>query len=159
MPKQTISRFPLAALITPDRIIIAGPGATKDALIGRLSELIAVKTPGIKPQALLEKILRREAGISTTLDTGLSIPHARLDNIKDFIGALCVVPGGLTDPVHQGVQIRAICLFVSPNDSAFFQKHLQLLAALSSTFQPAFIDKLSAMTDTADIAAALQTVK
>ena len=159
MPKQTLPCFSLASLITPDRILIAEQGADKDVLIGRLAVLIAKQTPGIKPQALLERILQREAGISTTLDTGLSIPHARLENIKDFMGALCVIPGGITDPVHQSVQIKAICLFVSPAESSFFQKHLQLLAVLSSTFQPAFIDTLSAMKTTGEIAAALQNLK
>jgi len=157
MPKQPTPRLSLASFLEPDRIFVAAQGASKDAVIACLAGLVAAKIQ-LPPQALVQRIMQREAGISTTLDTGLAIPHARLEGIKDFTAALAVSPDGIADPVHTGVFIKAVFLFVSPSDSSCFQRHLQLLAALSSAFQPAFIEKISAMSVPAEIFAAIQAL-
>ncbi|MFA5161666.1 MAG: PTS sugar transporter subunit IIA [Elusimicrobiales bacterium] len=155
MAKQPAPRFNLASILSPERILILESGLSKNTVIERLSPLVAAQLPDISPEQLLGKIMQREAGISTTLDTGLCIPHARLEIARDFLGALALIPGGIAEPVHGGVTIKAVFLFVSPSDGAFFQKHLRLLAALSSAFQPVFIDKISSLSSPEEIFAAV----
>jgi PTS system nitrogen regulatory IIA component len=159
MPKQPTPRLSLASFVEPDRIIIAGRNESKETVISCLAGLVASKIQCITPQALIQRIMQREAGISTTLDTGLSIPHARLEGIKDFTAALAVCPSGIIEPAHSGVLIKAVFLFVSSSDSSCFQRHLQLLAALSSAFQPAFIEKISALDTPAAICEAIQALQ
>lgn len=95
------------------------------------------------PQAFLTKVLEREQGISTTLDTGLSLPHARMDSIKNIVAALALVPHGIVDPAQNDLTIRLMFLFFSSNRSEMLPLHLQLLRGVSSLFQPAVIEKVS----------------
>jgi PTS system nitrogen regulatory IIA component len=129
-------------LLEPRRVIIVKGAKGKESIIAKLVSFIARDYPKLEKDVILDKVLKREQGISTTLDTGISIPHARIDEIKDFVVALALIPNGLRETSGQSVEIKAMFLFLSPSDTAFFQKHLKLLAILSSTFQPEFIEKL-----------------
>lgn len=116
-----------------------------ETLVRRLAE-----ARGFKAEALLAKVMEREQGISTTLDTGLSLPHARIDGLKDFVAVLGLVPQGLGEPQQPDLVIKAMLVFFSPNspdDKAVFQKHLLFLKHVSTLFQPAFIDQLAAAPD------------
>lgn len=129
-------------LLQPKRVVIVKSALSKESLIGRLVSLIAKDYPKLDKDVVLDKVIQREQGISTTLDTGISIPHARIDEIKDFLVALAIIPAGIRETSGQSAEIKAMFLFLSPLDTAFFQRHLKLLALLSSTFQPDFINQL-----------------
>jgi len=107
----------------------------------------------------LEQILEREKGATTTLDTGLAIPHARTDLISDFHVALGLVPEGFQDASQPGITIKAVFLFLSPKNPQFFQKHLKLLSALSALFQPQFIEKLIAMSSSQQVIDAIKSAE
>ncbi|MCX5783474.1 MAG: PTS sugar transporter subunit IIA [Elusimicrobia bacterium] len=149
MPKSAIN---IGSLIPSGRVAIIRGQTDKNAVIQSLVGLIARDFPDISHIELVEKITQREQGISTTLDTGLSIPHARLENISEFACALAIIPEGIKDPSQPGIAVRAVFLFASPASPKFFKKHLQLLSALSSTFQPVFIDRLIQLNEPPQIA-------
>lgn len=153
MPAKKTNTLDLRALLSPAQIYIVSPGQTKQAVIRRLVELICHAEPALGPEEVLREVLRREEGISTTLDTGLSIPHARLEEIADFKAALAVFPTPLPDPVHPHHAIKAMFLFLSPSKPEFFQRHLQILAALAQTFKPEFMDELAQLQMPQDILA------
>jgi PTS system nitrogen regulatory IIA component len=135
----------ISYLLKPKRVIIVKNNIKKESLIGKLISLITKEHTELERDFILEKVLQREQGISTTLDTGLSIPHARIDEIEDFMVSLALSPDGLSEVSGQPASIKAMFLFLSPSDSKFFQKHLKLLSLLSSTFQPEFIEKLCSL--------------
>lgn len=149
----------ISSLLKPKRVVIVKDNIGKELLIERLVSLISRGHPKLEKDFILEKIIQREQGISTTLDTGLSIPHARIDEITDFVVALALIPEGLSETSGQSATIKAMFLFLSPADAAFFQKHLKLLSALSSTFQPEFIDKLSHLKTPAQIIKEIEKYK
>lgn len=109
-----------------------------DKLVNRLCKVRALGDPA----PLLRKVLEREQGISTTLDTGLSLPHARVEGVPDIATILGLVPKGIPDPKQPELTIRAMFLFFSPSRQDAFTRHLHLLRSVSSLFQPAFIDAL-----------------
>ena len=141
----------VSSLLTQDTILLAPPGMDKNRLLESLvAKLCAVKGyPSSKP--FLEKVMEREQGISTTLDTGLSLPHARMDDLPSLSAALAVVAHGIADPKQQELTIRVMFLFFSPNKPEAFPLHLQLLRCVSSLFQPAFIDQLCRATSPAAV--------
>lgn len=153
MPAKKTNTLDLSALLSPAQIYIVPPGQTKQAVIRRLVELICHAEPALGPEEVLREVLRREEGISTTLDTGLSIPHARLEEIADFKAALAVFPTPLPDPVNPHHTIKAMFLFLSPSKPEFFQRHLQILAALAQTFKPEFMDELAQLQMPQDVLA------
>ncbi|MFH1619265.1 MAG: PTS sugar transporter subunit IIA [bacterium] len=141
-PAKTVS---VGRLLKPEGVIFFKGNSEKAEILEKLSRTLAEFNPGLDSQKLLEKIMEREAGISTVLDTGLAIPHARLEGIDDFKAVLGLIPAGYQDPKQPGLTVKAVFLFLSPNNSGFFKRHLQLLTALSSLFQPALIDCIISM--------------
>jgi len=151
MAKKTALQVNVGAMLSPRRIFVLHGQTDKTAVLRQLCVALSSDLPQVKETDLLDKVLQREQGISTTLDTGLSIPHVRLAEIADFTAALAVLPEGVPDPAQPGVSVKVMFLFVSPTDPKFFQKHLQLLSVLASLFQPAFIESLASAKDTAEI--------
>jgi mannitol/fructose-specific phosphotransferase system IIA component (Ntr-type) len=145
----------IAKILTADLVLAAPPGIGKNQLIellvGRLRERKGLADPG-----LLARVLEREQGISTTLDTGLSLPHGRTDSIRNIVAALGLVPQGIVDPNAGGLTIRLMFLFVSPNRPETLPLHLQLLRGVASLFQPELIKQLASA---ADPAAALDIIR
>ena len=138
------SAFPVALhSLLDEKLVVRLPDLkSKDEAVRKLALELARRVGLADPDAALAKVMERENGISTTLDTGLSLPHARLDGIKAFGAILGLLPNGLDDPQQPDLKIRVMLLFFSPNDPAFFQKHLQFLRHVATLFQPAFIDQL-----------------
>jgi len=139
----------LSNFIGAENVLIIQEQITKERLIEKLVAVICQKNSNLNKDEILQKVLEREQGISTTLDTGISIPHARIEGIDNFDCAFAILPNdGLQD---NGIEIKAMFLFISPCDPAFFKKHLALLASLSHTFQPKVIDEMMKMTDPKDV--------
>lgn len=129
-------------LLRPDSVLISPDVADKSALIDTL--VCAVCAAHKLPDApiLAAKVREREQGISTTLDTGLSLPHARVDGLRELAAGLAVAPKGILDP-QQNLPIRAMFLFFSPNKQDKFSLHLQVLRSVSLLFKSEVIDALT----------------
>jgi nitrogen PTS system EIIA component len=155
-PTGRATRVKISQLLTPETVLFAPEKADKGKVLESLAQALCAKAGLKDPQAILTKVLDREQGISTTLDTGLSLPHVRLDNLDQIVAALAVVGKGIPDPKQPDLMIRVMFLFFSPNKQESFPLHLQLLRGVSSLFQPAVIDQLAA-TQTA--AAALDVIR
>ncbi len=141
----------ISRLLSEELILIRPPARDKDQLLrGLVDRLCSVRGLG-DPAPLLAKVLEREQGISTTLDTGLSLPHARLDAASQIVAVLGLVPGGLIDPKQPDLPIRAMFLFFSPNKQEAFSRHLQLLRGVAALFQPPFLDQLLAQSSPSEV--------
>ena len=104
-------------------------------------------------EEVFKAVIRREQGISTTLETGLSVPHARLEGLNSFHVAVAVIPQGIKDDF--GKEIKIMFLFLSPSGEQYFPEHLKLLAKLAETFTPDFVTKLCDLKTVEEIAAQL----
>lgn len=132
----------LGNLLSEDLVLWLPAGKSKEQLIEALiDKLCKIRKLG-EPKRLLNKILEREQGMSTTLDTGLSIPHARIEGLDSIAAVFGLIPQGLSDPKQPDIVIRAMCVFFTPMRQEMFQQHLYLLRGVSALFQPAFIDDL-----------------
>lgn len=146
-------KFNLSSLLAPGSVFVIGGKPSKAEVIKRLVQAACQGESKLDGEDVLAQVLKREDGISTTLDTGLSIPHARLEELDGFKAALAILPEGIQDPAGPNLEIKAMFLFLSPARQAFFQKHLQILAALAEIFKPEFIAELAASKDAAEASA------
>ncbi|MDE2038710.1 MAG: PTS sugar transporter subunit IIA [Elusimicrobia bacterium] len=139
-------------LLNERAILFPTPGLEKPAL---LEAAVAACCTGHglgQPAPFLARVREREEGISTTLDIGLSLPHARVDGLERIAAALALLPHGAADPRQPGVTIRAMFLFFSPNRREAFTSHLQVLRGVSSLFaRPGFFDSLLALREPAQV--------
>jgi PTS system nitrogen regulatory IIA component len=155
-----VSRAPkglkIGPLLSEDVILFPAAGQDKNTVLQELCSAVCRKAGISNWDAFLAKAQEREQGISTTLDTGLSLPHARMDGIDGILAGMAVLKTPIPDPKQADLTIRVVFLFFSPNKPEAFPLHLQLLRGVSSLFQPALIDQLTAA---AGPAAALELVK
>ena len=138
--------------INPQQIHLIKEPKTKQELVEYLVEKVC-EGSSLNKEEVYKAILKREQGISTTLDTGLSIPHARLEGLDAFKAVLAIIPQGIKDEF--GLQIKVIFLFLSPSGEIYFPEHLKLLAKLAETFKKDFIEELCKLDKPEDIAAKL----
>lgn len=142
VPSPARKALSIGRILREDLVVTPPAGLDKDGLIAFLVKELCAKAGLGAPEAYLAKVLEREQGISTTLDTGLAVPHARMDNLPEICAILGLVPQGLPDPKHPDLAIRAVFLFFSPNRQEAFTQHLHLLRGVSQLFQPALIDAI-----------------
>lgn len=134
----------VAPLLSEDVVLFPAAGLGKSEVLSLVVDAVARKAGRTDAAALLAKVQEREAGISTTLDTGLSLPHARVDGLPAICAGMAVLKTPIPDAGQPDLSIRVVFLFFSPNKPDAFPLHLQLLRGVSSLFQPALIDALAA---------------
>ena len=149
----------VAPLLTESTIIFPPSGRDKAQVLEDLVVAVCRKAGRSDSAVFLAKALEREQGISTTLDTGLSLPHARMDGIDGIMAGMAVLKESIADPKQSDLQIRVIFLFFSPNKQDAFPLHLQLLRGVSSLFQPSLIDQLTAAAGPAEALALVRKVE
>lgn len=135
----------LPLILNEKRVFIIRENIVKKDLVAKLVHSICAELSDLNEEEVLSSVLKREQGISTTLDTGLSIPHARIEDLEAFQAAAAVLPNPIKD--DYGLDVKVMFLFLSPAGPAFFSSHLKLLAALAEKFNPDFIKELGAMQD------------
>lgn len=155
-PPQALKVGPL---LDPSVILFPGPTEGKVQILESLCSAVCRRAGIASWDGFLAKALEREQGISTTLDTGLSLPHARMDGIEGILAGMAVLKAPITDPKQPDLTIRVVFLFFSPNRPDAFPLHLQLLRGVSSLFQPALIDQLSAAPGPAEALALIRKVE
>lgn len=138
--------------LNPQQIFLINNLTTKQELVQYLVSNIC-KDTALNQEEVFKAIIKREQGISTTLESGLSIPHARLEGLTSFRAVLAVIPQGVQD--NYGKNIKVMFLFLSPSGEQYFPEHLKLLAKLAETFTPAFIEELCTLKSAEEIAAKL----
>ena len=136
---MNISKINLADLIE-NRIFISPDKLPKEQVLGLLVKLICQADARLNFREVLQRVLDREVELSTTLDCGLSIPHARLDDFDKVLAALAVLPQSLQDV--NGHIIRCVFLFVTPVRSDFFPIHLQVLSVAVGELSPQLMERL-----------------
>lgn len=138
-------------LLNEKAIVFPPAGVDKPGLLELLAQAACAAHGLGDHQPFLARVREREEGISTTLDTGLSLPHARIDGLAQIVAGLAILPAGVPDPKQPDLKIRAMFMFFSPNRQDAFTLHLQLLRAVSTLFQPPLIEDLVKLKTPADV--------
>ncbi|HVC08812.1 MAG TPA: PTS sugar transporter subunit IIA [Elusimicrobiota bacterium] len=141
--KKLENLLPVAALLNEENILPAPAGADKAAVI-RLALASLCRTRGLaEEKSIADKILERESGICTTLETGLSLPHARLKGLAAPCAGMVLVPSGIPEPQEPELLIKLVFLFLSPDKQEFFAEHLKILRSAASLLRAPLIDEVA----------------
>lgn len=122
----------------PPRFIVAGrignsPEITsKKRLLEILGGLLASDDPGLNAEGVFECLLGRERLGSTGLGHGVALPHARMKEVTEAVGAFVRLREGVGfDAIDDKPVDLAFALLVPESAT---EVHLQLLAQLASMF-------------------------
>ncbi|NEX19161.1 PTS transporter subunit EIIA [Thiorhodococcus mannitoliphagus] len=129
-------------MFSPDLISEARIGcgmeiASKKRLLETLAELLAKDHPRIQAETVFERLLERERLGSTGLGHGIALPHARLKDVTQVLGAFVQTSKGVDYDAADGEPVDLAFALLVPEEAN--EEHLQLLAHLASLFSKAGI--------------------
>lgn len=119
----------LSQYLTEKHIIANLEGETKFQAIEELLDALNNNERLIDRDVALKDVLDREGYLSTGLENGLAIPHAKTDGVKQLEISFGICPKGLDFESLDGKPAKLIFLVLSPRDTS--GPHIQTLATIS----------------------------
>lgn len=118
--------------IAVDRIGNGLKIGSKKRLLEVLAELLSSDQPSLDPETVFEHLLERERLGSTGLGHGIALPHARMKDVTEALGAFVQLQEGVSfDAIDDKPVDLAFALLVPESAN---EMHLQLLSQLASMF-------------------------
>ena len=119
-------------LISESRIGCGVEIASKKRLIETLAELLANDHPRLQTETVFERLLERERLGSTGLGHGVALPHARMKDLTEVLGAFVQTVRGVDYDAADGEPVDLAFALLVPE--AANEEHLRLLAHLAGLF-------------------------
>lgn len=119
-------------LITETRVLSRCDVSSKKRLLETLAGLLAGAHPQLTSEQVFDRLLERERLGSTGLGHGIALPHARIGEVDDALGAFVQLRAGVPfDAIDDRPVDLAFALLVPESAD---ERHLQLLAGLAEMF-------------------------
>ncbi|MBN2018243.1 MAG: PTS sugar transporter subunit IIA [Candidatus Cloacimonetes bacterium] len=125
----------LQKILCKNSIAIDDSLKDKEAVLHKIADM-AVHCKGLegyKPEELYQRLAEREALLSTGIGKGIALPHCTLEELKDFVIGILVVPSGVN---FQAIDKKKVTLFIfifAPK--AKRNDHISYLARISQILQ------------------------
>ncbi|MCF6254932.1 MAG: PTS sugar transporter subunit IIA [Gammaproteobacteria bacterium] len=120
-------------IITPERIATQVPVASKKRALETLSDLFVKCSPDtLDAHDIFNSLIARERLGTTAIDHGVAIPHGRLKNSAETIGAFVQLADGIDCDAFDRQSVNLMFALLVPENST--EEHLQLLARLAEMF-------------------------
>ena len=137
----------LSEFITKNHIVKNLKGSSKIQVIEELLDCLADNDDLLNRDLSLQDVLAREGYLSTGLENGIAIPHAKTDGVKKLVISFGIKGDGVDFESLDGKPGQFIFLVLSPRDTA--GPHIQALAAISRNLKDA--DKRKALLEAGTI--------
>ena len=124
--------FSFASVFHADSVIVIEGCESKPAVIKQLVEQLATtrRLGRHHTQEIIDRIIHRENLASTAFGRGFAFPHLRTRYVHDFIGAIGILPAGVSFNSSDGDQTKLVFLTLSPFVNR--QQHSELLSRVVS---------------------------
>ncbi|MDR1863423.1 MAG: cation:proton antiporter [Treponema sp.] len=124
------TRGDLLSLICPECTSLSLKGETKKEIITELVDLLAYRGKLLDRNLVLKDVLEREKTMSTAMQDGIALPHAKSDGAGDLAAAVGIKKEGVDFDSLDGEKSRLFILVVSPRKVS--GPHVQFLAAIGT---------------------------
>jgi PTS system nitrogen regulatory IIA component len=125
--------------IIQDRIGWGLEIASKKRLLEALAGLLASGHPILDADVVFERLLERERLGSTGLGHGIALPHSRVKDVLQPIGAFISLQQGVDYDAADGEPVDLAFALLVPE--AATEEHLKLLAQLAGLFSDPLVRK------------------
>lgn len=130
-------------LITTERVVCDSEVTSKKRTLELLGELIARDEPNLTAREVFDSLLGRERLGSTGLGHGVALPHGRLNQSRQAIGAFVKLRQGIDFDAIDQQPVDMVFALVVPEH--FTDEHLKILAYLAEMFSDkSFCEQLRA---------------
>jgi Kef-type K+ transport system membrane component KefB/mannitol/fructose-specific phosphotransferase system IIA component (Ntr-type) len=131
----TVNQMDLTRYLTPETLRPKLKATTREDAIRELVELLAETGAVSNVDDAVSDVLAREAIMSTGMQDGVAIPHARSHAANHLACAVGIHTEGIPFDTLDGAPARVIILTLSPRSKP--APHMQLMATLSGSLNPA----------------------
>ncbi len=139
----------LAEILPPQAVKVRASISSKKRLFHDIGDMANVCF-GLKPEAVVEALLEREALGPTGVGHGVALPHARLDGLPAVRGLFLRLEKPLDFDAIDRQPVDLVFALLAPEDAGV--EHLKALALVSRTLRDGGIcTKLRANTDAATL--------
>lgn len=123
----------LSDIIIPERIATQVQVSSKKRAFETVSEIFASQsTDTLDAHHVFESLFARERLGTTAIDHGVAIPHGRIKNTTETIGAFLQLSNGIDCDALDQQPVNLMFALLVPEEST--EEHLQLLARLAHMF-------------------------
>jgi len=119
----------LKKILTPDSIAISLQAESKSEVIEELVDILAKRGKVKNRAAVLTAIQAREEKMSTGMQNGVAIPHAKTDTIDSMAVLIAFKKEGISFDSLDGAPSTIFIMTVSPENRV--GPHIQFLAEIS----------------------------
>lgn len=146
-------------IITPERVAYNLDVSSKKRALETVSEILTKgQNNQLAPQDVCESLIAREKLGSTSIGSGVAIPHGRLKNTDKTIAAFIRLDHGIDYDAIDNQAVDLIFALLVPEEST--QEHLNILAEIAEMFSIEEIrEKIRQCTDTEQLCTLLQNWK
>lgn len=140
----------LLKLVEADCVSVSLAGSTKEEILAELVHLLAAAGKLTDEKLVLEDVVHRERTMSTGMQHGIALPHAKSDGVKEMCVAVGVKKAGVDFESIDGEPSRLFFLVVSPKKAC--GPHIQFLAAVGALLKDEDVrDKLVRAEDRSEV--------
>lgn len=125
----------IEAIITPSRTLCGIEGISKKRALEILATTIAEDVPAIDADDLFRRLIARERLGSTGIGHGIAIPHCRVGNCEETLGALITLKEPIDFDAIDAEPVDVLFAMLVPEHA--HDEHLQTLASLASVLNNA----------------------
>jgi len=118
-------------------IVFSLAGATKPAIIEELLDRLVDAGKVSNRTDALKAVLEREAKMSTAIQNGVAIPHAKTDAVRELVTAVAILPHGVDFQSLDGKPTQIVIMTLSPKTK--LGPHIQFLSAISQSLDNAAV--------------------
>jgi len=122
----------ITELLVPERVRCREDISSKKRALELLGELISSGSASLAPQNVFNCLLAREKLGSTGLGHGVAIPHGRMADVGNAIGAVLTLEKGVDFDAPDGAAVDLIVGLIVPVEST--DEHLHILSRLAEAF-------------------------
>ena len=123
----------LKRLLNTDVMQLDLPGSSKQEVIEGLLDIL-MKTGKVKDRAAaLNALLERERKMSTGIQFGVAIPHAKTDAVDELLACVAIKREGVDFAALDGLDSKIFIMTLSPDKRT--GPHVQFLADMSGVLQ------------------------
>jgi Kef-type K+ transport system membrane component KefB/mannitol/fructose-specific phosphotransferase system IIA component (Ntr-type) len=141
--KRSGRTIDLSKYISSDLIIPRLAGDDKEAVISELLDRLVARGLAPERDSILHALLNREKVVSTGMEHGVAIPHAKCDKIEQIVCAVGIKPEGLDFDSIDGLPARIFILELAPSKAT--GPHLQFMSTISQVLDHATCKRLAEM--------------
>lgn len=137
-------------IITEETVRLSITGETKQEIIRELLDVAVAAGLVSDAKAAYQALMERENKMSTALQHGIAMPHAKTDAVERLVGVLGLKKEGVDFESIDGEPTRIFIMTLSPLNRA--GPHIQFLAEIGRQLsQPGIMDRILAAPSAGDL--------